>query len=66
MIDIQLILRAKMERKEIQNFKQQIQIITCNDHNPSQFNDGKETEQGEKRNKNGGREYISSTLYKLA
>jgi len=34
MIDIRLILRAKMERKELQNFKQQIQIITCNDHNP--------------------------------
>jgi len=34
-----------MEWKELQNFKQQIKIITYNDYN-SQFSDGMEIEQG--------------------
>jgi len=47
MIDIQLILRAKMEGATNHNlpyFKQQ--IIICNDYNLSQLHDGMGTEQG--------------------
>ena len=64
-IDIQLILRAKMEWKELQNSKQQIQIIICNDHNDTaQWWNGDRV-RSRKRNKNGENVlvlYVSSVL----
>ena len=38
-----------MESKQLQNLKQQIQIITYNDYKPSQLSDRIDSEQGVKK-----------------